>query len=81
MNWRAAFLSGVLAAGLTLSFIPRAVADPPPWAGAWRHAKHGDGDHDRDDRGYWRHRHGDAGRANSAPAPERTTEATERGVG
>jgi hypothetical protein len=59
VNWRAVLLSGVLAAGLTLTFVPRAAADPPPWAGAWRHAKHGDADHDRDDRGYWRHRQGD----------------------
>jgi hypothetical protein len=38
-------------------FVPRASANPPPWAGARRHAKHDDGDHDRDDGGYWSHRH------------------------
>ena len=45
MNWRALLLSGVFAAGLTLSLIPRAAADPPPWAGVWRHRNHYDGDH------------------------------------
>jgi hypothetical protein len=45
VNWRAVLLSGVLAAGLTLTFVPRVAADPPPWAGAWRHAEHGDADH------------------------------------
>lgn len=51
MNWRAFLLSGVLAAGLTLSLVPRAAADPPPWAGVWRHNKHYDDDYryDRDD--------------------------------
>ena len=37
MNWRRAILTGVLAAGLSLSLVPRASADPPPWAGKWRH--------------------------------------------
>ena len=46
MNWRALLLSGVFAAGLTLSLIPRAAADPPPWAGVWRHENHYDGDDD-----------------------------------
>ena len=63
MNWRAALVLGALTAGLTLTFVPRASADPPPWAGVWRHNKHVNGewrdnDHDRDDRGYWR-RHND----------------------
>jgi hypothetical protein len=62
VNWRAMFLSAALAAGLTLTFVPRATADPPPWASASRNAKHGDADHDRDDRGYWRHRQGDSDR-------------------
>ena len=53
MNWRNALLSGVLAAGLTMTFVPRAAADPPPWAGRWHHDKHWKGDHDRDD--HWRH--------------------------
>jgi len=59
VNWRAVLLSGVLAAGLTATFVPRAAADPPPWAGVWRHGKHGAGNHDWDERDYWRHRHGD----------------------
>ncbi len=50
MNWRAIFLSGVLAAGLTHSIVPSASADPPPWAGVWRHNEHYDDD-DCDDRG------------------------------
>jgi len=37
-------LTGVLAAGLSLSLVPRASADPPPWAGKWRHH------HDNDDK-------------------------------
>lgn len=45
MNWRPLLLSGVFAAGLTLSLVPRAVADPPPWAGVWRHRNQYDGDH------------------------------------
>src|SRR5947209_415865 len=48
MNWRNAMLSGVLAAGLMLTFVPRAAADPPPWAGRWHH-KHHDGRYGRDD--------------------------------
>src|SRR2546423_43559 len=44
MNWRRAILTGVLAAGLSLSLVPRASADPPPWAGKWRHH------HDKDDK-------------------------------
>jgi hypothetical protein len=53
MDWRKALLTGVLASGLSLCLVPRAVADPPPWAGKWHHHdkdwKH---DHDR-----WRHDH------------------------
>ena len=48
MNWRNALLTGVLAAGLSLSLVPRANADPPPWAGKWRH--HHDKDKDKWDR-------------------------------
>jgi hypothetical protein len=48
VNWRAALLSGVLAAGLTLSLAPWVAADPPPWAGVWRHQHH-DNDGDDDD--------------------------------
>ena len=43
-------LSGVLASGLALTFVPPVAADPPPWAGARGH----DNDHH-----HWRHRHGD----------------------
>ncbi|MBI2964082.1 MAG: hypothetical protein HYY35_10040 [Deltaproteobacteria bacterium] len=50
MSWRAMFLCGALAAGLTLSLVSRAGADPPPWAGVWRHHHHHDDD-DRYDRG------------------------------
>lgn len=54
MNWRAMFLCGALAASLTLSFVPRASADPPPWAGVWRHHHHDDDD--RGDSGRYRYR-------------------------
>lgn len=37
MNWRALLLTGTLAAGLGLTLVPRASADPPPWAGRWKH--------------------------------------------
>ena len=47
MNWRVVLPSGVLAAGLTLTLVPRASADPPPWAGGWHY-------YDGDDQGYWR---------------------------
>ena len=54
-------LSGVLAAGLMLTFVPRAAADPPPWAGKWNHNKHYDGKydgkHDRDWGRHWDHDH------------------------
>jgi hypothetical protein len=40
MNWHATLLSGILSAALTLTFVPRVAADPPPWAGVWRHNKH-----------------------------------------
>jgi hypothetical protein len=45
MNWRRTFVSGVLAAGLSLTFVPRVNADPPPWAGVWRHNKHENWEH------------------------------------
>jgi hypothetical protein len=37
MNWRAMLLGGALAVGLSLTLVPRASADPPPWAGRWKH--------------------------------------------
>lgn len=52
MNWHRALVSGIVAAVLTLTLAPPVAADPPPWAGVWRH----DGRFDRrydDDRG-WR---------------------------
>jgi hypothetical protein len=52
MNWRRALLTGVLAASLSLSLVPRANADPPPWAGKWRHH-----DRDNDHDGKWDRRH------------------------
>jgi hypothetical protein len=60
MNWRNILLCGVLAAGLSLTFVPRASADPPPWAGRW-HNRHNDGKHDNDwrrhsDHERWEHR-------------------------
>jgi hypothetical protein len=57
MNWRGALLTGVLAAGLSLTLIPRANADPPPWAGKWRH--HHDKDKDKWDRAHerWHDQH------------------------
>lgn len=64
MNWRRLVLSGILAAGLGLTSVPRTFADPPPWAGVWRHDRYGDDDGD-DDAGYgrshegrWRGRYG-----------------------
>jgi hypothetical protein len=64
MTWRKALLCGVLAAGLTVSLVPRASADPPPWAGRWHHNKHWNHDYDHDhgrghwdrDGDYWKHR-------------------------
>ena len=50
MNWRGALLIGVLATGLSLTLVPRANADPPPWAGKWRH--HHDKDKDKWDRAH-----------------------------
>jgi hypothetical protein len=57
MNWRRAILTGVLAAGLSLSLVPRANADPPPWAGKWRH--HHDKDKDKWDDAHerWHNQH------------------------
>ena len=55
MNWHGSFVFGVLAAGLSLTFVPRVAADPPPWAGVWRHNKHVNGEHY--DRPYWRGDH------------------------
>jgi hypothetical protein len=52
MNRRAKLVLGMLAAGLSLTFASRAAADPPPWAGVWRHNKHVNGE--RDHRSYWR---------------------------
>ena len=40
MNRHMMLLSGILAAALTLTLVPRVAADPPPWAGVWRHDKH-----------------------------------------
>ena len=65
MTWRKALLCGVLAAGLTVTLVPRASADPPPWAGRWHHNKHWNGDHDHGrrhwdhDHDYWERRHED----------------------
>jgi len=52
MNWRGLLLTGALAASLSLSLVPRANADPPPWAGKGHH-----GDHEKWERGHehWRH--------------------------
>jgi hypothetical protein len=50
MRLRTLFLSGVLASGLALTFVPPVAADPPPWAGARGH--------DNSDHDYWRHRNG-----------------------
>jgi len=65
MRWRALLLSGLFAASLGLGFTSSASADPPPWAGRWKHNKHYNGDsdhhwkHDRDWRrdNYWRNDH------------------------
>jgi hypothetical protein len=40
MNRHAALLAGIVAAASILVLAPRATADPPPWAGVWRHNKH-----------------------------------------
>lgn len=37
MRWRAAILTGLVAAAIGLAFVPSANADPPPWAARWRH--------------------------------------------
>jgi hypothetical protein len=50
MNWRAVFLSGVLATGLSLTFVPRMAADPLPWVGGWADSM----DYDRYDSPYYR---------------------------
>ncbi len=57
MNWCGTFLLGVLAAGLSLTFVPRVNADPPPWAGVWRHNKHENWKYD--ERPEWRNHHRD----------------------
>jgi hypothetical protein len=62
MNWRRTFVLGVLAAGLSLTFVPRVSADPPPWAGVWRHNKHENWNHENwknYDRPEWRGNHHD----------------------
>jgi hypothetical protein len=50
MNWRAVFLSAVLAIGLSLTFLPRVAADPLPWVGGWDDSR----DYDRNDPPYYR---------------------------
>lgn len=60
MNVRTLLLSGVLASGLTLTVVPEAAADRPPWAGAWDHPTFVGGDQDKSGRNYyWRDRNGD----------------------
>ena len=63
MNWRAMLLGGALAAGLSLTMVPRASADPPPWAGRWKnHEQRWEGQHwNRDywNRNRWDRDHGD----------------------
>jgi hypothetical protein len=59
MNWRRTFVLGVLVAGLSLTFVSRVNADPPPWAGVWRHNKHENWNHENwknYDRPQWRGR-------------------------
>ena len=53
MNWRAMLLSGALAAGLGLTLVPRASADPPPWAGRWKHHEYYGNEGRRWDRSSW----------------------------
>lgn len=67
MNWRTWMLTGVLAASLNLSLALPAKADPPPWAGVWRHNKHVDRDWDDDD---WEDRHRDWHRRNDPDRSE-----------
>ena len=52
MSLRTLVLLRVLAIGLTLTFVPRVAADPPPWAGARGHSMHADGDHDDGERNH-----------------------------
>jgi len=40
MRWRALLLSSLFAASLGLGFATSASADPPPWAGRWKHNPH-----------------------------------------
>jgi len=60
MNKRAMLLSVFLAFGLLLTAVPRVAADPPPWAGVWRHHHHDDDDDDDDNgRGNYRRHYPD----------------------
>src|SRR5437867_6288597 len=59
MSLRTLLLSGVLASGLTLTFVPRVAADPGPWTGGWGRSTRADRDYDKPDQHYWRHRNGD----------------------
>ena len=52
MRWRALLLSGLFAASVGLGYVSDAKADPPPWAGRWKHDKHDNGDWRRD---HWKH--------------------------
>jgi len=57
MRWRNLLLSSLLAASVGLGFVSSASADPPPWAGRWKHNKHYDGDHDHWKHDHWNHDH------------------------
>ena len=50
MRYRTLLLSGVLAAGISLTMVPRAASDPRPSAGAWDDSR----DHAPDDPPYYR---------------------------
>jgi hypothetical protein len=54
MNWRMTFILPMLAAGFSLTVVSPASADPPPWAGVWRHNKHVSGERYDRFQGRWR---------------------------
>ncbi len=58
MNWRAMLLTGTLVAGLGVAMAPRANADPPPWAGKWKHQQ----ERSWNRHGYWNWRPSSWGR-------------------
>src|SRR2546423_121111 len=68
MSLRTLLLSGVLASGLTLTFVPRVAADPGPWTGGWgRSTRAAGGDDDTAQQYWWRRRGGRDYNRNGSP--------------